>query len=441
MTRLAPLILVVLALLAGAASPRGQASHTQPAQAAKAFPPVLGIRYRPAGPLLAWFDPLTLRTLPGRKAPLGRDLGSWAFTADRDLLAVGQCGSANSVHLRLVNARAMRVLGDVRVAGSADCVSGVTWIRPRRLLAAVQSVDGPRAVVVDPVERRVVRSSRLSGSPWLSGRTRDELVLLLRTSGPLAPARLAIVGADGEVREVVVERVLAGTVVPDQQGSRASTNRPGLAVDPDGRRAYLVPADGPAAEIDLATLAVRYHELDRPSLLGRFLRWLVPQAQAKILEGPVREARWLGNGTIAVSGVDYSAARTASGAESMSAAPAGLTLLDTRSWTRRTLDREASGLALGPGVVVAQGGRWETGRDRGFGPGLRAFDLEGRERWRLHPGEYLWMDPAGPLGYAFVGDGVVEVVELGTGAVLRTLARALEHEAWPQLLAEQSSDW
>lgn len=434
---------VVIALVAAAAAQRSGATPAEPARVAKAPTPVLGISQAFPGGRLAWFEPLTLRMLPGRKAPLGRHYGSWAFSADRATFAIASCGDPPSGGIRFVNARAMRVLGDLELSRSfSDCTSSLAWLAPRRLLAVVQS--GGHVVAVDPVARRVVRRESLPAGPWAAGRTRDELVLLLGNHGSFAAARLAVVDADARIRIATVDRITAGTI-EEGEGSeyRSRAIQPGLAVDPEGRRAFLVPHAGPVAEIDLRTLAVSYHELDRPSLLGRLLRWLTPAAQAKVLKGPIRNARWLGDGMIAVSGVDYSVSANAGGQPLMTAAPVGLSLVDTRSWTTRALDDEASGFAVGVGLVVAQGGRWDSGQERGYGPGLRAFDLDGRERWRHRPGELLWMDPAGPLGYIQFRDLRTEVVDLVSGSVLATVRWDAGNPTiqQPQLLAAQVSDW
>jgi hypothetical protein len=338
----------------------------------------------------------------------------------------------------------MRALGDLRILLSADCTSSLTWLAPRRLLAVVQSGGYAAIVAVDPVARQVLRREPLPAGPWATGRTGDELVVLLGNHGSFAPARLAVVDADGRIRIANIDRIRAGTIEEgDGSEYRSRAIQPGLAVDPEARRAFVVPHAGPVAEIDLRTLAVTYHELDRPSLLGRLLRWLTPAAQAKVLEGPIRNARWLGDGMIAVSGVDYSLAPNAGGEPQMVAAPAGVSLIDTRSWTSRMLDDEASGFAVGAGLVVAQGGRWDSGQERGYGPGLRAFGLDGRERWRLHPGEYRWLDPAGLLGYVQINESSTEVVDLVSGSVLATVRWDVGNPTiqQPQLLAAQVSDW
>jgi hypothetical protein len=441
-TMRATLLAVLVAALVGAITvPRSAATETGPTRAAKAVTPILGVSYRSPRGTLAWFEPMTLRTIPGRKAPLGGHYGSWAFSADRRVLALGSCGGpgAETPGIRFVNARGMRVLGDVPLSPYRGCATSLTWLRNDRLLVVV-SIDTANASelrVVNPLTRRVLRRSRLPGWPAAVGRTSEELVLLLSSPGEFAPARLAVVDAEGAMRMRAVERVLAGTIEDETSAEyRARTIQPGLAIDPDGRRAFVVPASGLVAEVDLVTLAVSYHELDRPSLLGRFLRWLTPAAQAKLMEGPVREARWLGDGMLAVSGMDYSV-DAGSDQGRLVATPAGVRLIDTRSWTSRLLESEASGFAVAPGLVVAQGGRWDGELDRGFGPGLHAFGLDGRERWQLHAGEYRWMDVAGSVGYAYIDGGRAEVVDLESGNVV---ARVVG-DPLPQLLAGQSSSW
>ncbi len=440
--RSVPLAVVLVALVGAVASPRSAAIETGTARPAKAQP-VLGVDYGSRRGTLAWFEPMTLRMLPGRKARLGGHLGSWAFSGDRRLLALGSCEGpgARTPGIRFVDARRMRVQGDLPLSPyRRGCASALTWLRPERLLAvaATGTASASEVVLVNTRTRRVLRRSPLPSSPIGVGRTTEELVLVFSSFGEFAPARLAVVDSEGTVRMRPVERVLVGTIVDQTSPEyRARTIQPGLAVDPDGRRAFLVPASGPVAEVDLVTLDVSYHEVDRPSLLSRLLRWLTPAAQAKVMEGPVREARWLGDGMLAVSGIDYSVEAGTSGAARLLQAPAGVRLIDTRSWTSRLLEAEASGLAVGAGLVVAQGGRWDYGEDRGSGPGLRAFGLDGKERWRLHAGEYRWMDTVGSVGYVHSGGGTADVVDLEAGTVVSRVVR----DPFPELLAGQSSSW
>lgn len=439
--RTTSLAVVVVALVGAVSVPRSAATEAGPARVAKTVAPILGVSYRSAGGTLAWFEPMALRMIPGRKAALGGHSGSWSFSGDRRFLALGSCGAAGAVSpgIRFVDARAMRVLGDLPLSQFRGCASALTWLRSDRLLAvvSVDTANESELRVVNPRTRRVVRRSLLPARPAAVGRTRRELVLLLPSFGEFAPARLAVVDSEGATRIRAVERVLAGTIVDETTTDyRARTIQPGLAIDPDGRRAFLVPAAGPVAEIDLETLAVSYHELDRPSLLGRLLQWLTPAVQAKAIEGPVREARWLGDGMLAVSGTDYSV-EARDGETRLVETPAGLSLIDTRSWTSRLLEPDASGFAVAPGLVIAQGGRWDTELERGFGPGLHAFGLDGHERWRLHAGEYRWMDIAASVGYVYSDGGRADVVDLETGTVVARVVR----DPFPQLLAGQSSSW
>jgi hypothetical protein len=325
----------------------------------------------------------------------------------------------------------MRVQGDVQLSPYPGCAARFTWIRPDRLLATISLGRDSEVVVVDPIARRVVRHVALPApAVWASGRTRDALVLLL-VGGAVAPARLAVVDAEGTVRIVGIDRILAGSAVEGGAQTHVRIVSPGLAVDSDGLRAFVVPASGPVAEVDLATLEVSYHELDRPSLLGRFLRWLEPSAQAKgLTEGPSRQAEWLRNGTIAVSGADHSFVRAANGDEQDTSTPAGLRLIDTRTWTTHMLDREASDFVVGPGLVVAHDGL------RGSDPGFRAFGFDGSERWRLPAAADQYLVPAGPVGYVYTSGTNAEVVDLASGKVIRNVSRS---RTWPRLLAGQSS--
>lgn len=443
---------LVLALAGGAAPVRATGEEPGPEIVRPAsLPPLLGISYRTPGGVLAWFDPLTLRPLPGRKAPLRGHVGSWAFSADHSLLAIASCGGRQAPlpGVRIVNARSMRPVGERRLSRYRGCASALTWLRSDRLLAVVADESGlaREAVVLDPRNLRVIRRASLASWVALAGRSSSELVLLLGNDGEIGPARLAVVDAEGEVRTVVVERVSHGTVLEGEGADHgASTVRPGLAVDLEGRRAFLVPASGSVAAVDLATLRVSYHELDPPSLLGRLWSRLLPDAQAKgVLEGPVRTAVWLGDETLAVTGSDHGVVRAANAEPRGESRPAGLTFVDTRTWSTRRLDADASELALADGLVIAQGGGW-TADDTSFGPGLRAFGLDGRERWRLDGGTYRSLTPAGAVGYEYLDQSRaltrVRIVDLRTGTVVRTLRlEGSPEQAVPWLLAGPSAGW
>jgi hypothetical protein len=229
----------------------------------------------------------------------------------------------------------------------------------------------------------------------------------------------------------------------EQEGESpvGDTRQPGLAVDPSGGRAFLVGAGASVAEIDLATLDVSYHEVSEPiSLLGRLRHWLEPAAEAKALTGPTRYARWVSDGLIAVAGSDHSTWKDAQGKEQYRVRAAGVRLIDTHTWTMRTLEADGSYFQTGSDVIFAMGGSWDSSTETRDGVGIVAYDLAGRERYRLHTDENVWLNVAASLGYIYLGgEGErVEIVDLATGAILGRLDRGARDE-WPYLLAASDS--
>jgi hypothetical protein len=433
--RLALLGFGVAALLGSGAPPA-----TAPASGTTVkttIPAVLGVAFHQDGKgNLVWFDPVSLTTPPGRKAPLGTHLGVWTFSSDRSVLAIAGA-SRNQPELRFVDARRMHVLGDLRLGFHGNAWN-LAWVRPDRLLVAGGAEQTTQLVVVDPRRRRVVRRVELPGPVSASTQVPAGLVLLLGNDGAFRPARIAVVDAEGDVRVATVAQIPIGTVWEEREGESpvGETRQPGLAVDPGGRKAFLVGAGVPVAEIDLATLDVAYRDLSEPiSLLGRLREWLDPAAEAKALSGPVRYARWLGDGLIAVAGSDYSSWKDAQGKEQFRDRAFGLRVIDTRAWTVRTLNADASRLETSSGLVFALGGSWDSSSTKRDAVGIVAYDAQARERYRLHPDENVWLNTHGPLGYIYLGDEGehLEVVDLSTGAVLGRLNRGSRY-AWPYLL-------
>ena len=66
---------------------------------------------------------------------------------------------------------------------------------------------------------------------------------------------------------------------------------------------------------------------------------------AKASSGSERSARWLGNGLLAVSGLDRDATSTK---------PAGLRLVDVRDRTSRTIDPTATSFTVAGGVLLVE---------------------------------------------------------------------------------------
>jgi hypothetical protein len=217
---------------------------------------------------------------------------------------------------------------------------------------------------------------------------------------------------------------------------RYPMERPGLAVDPDRGRAFVVAADAPVAEIDLATLRVAYHDLsERVSLLGRLRDWLEPPAHAHHPQGPLRQALWLGDGRIAVWGVRLRG-------DNFEEVAGGLELVDTRDWTVRTIDDRATDATVVAGTLLAWGPIPESGRSIG----LTGYSLDGERRFHLFPGKSVTPRAmAGDRAYFAVANAwpEVSVVDVRAGRAIGTRPldlvgvmnadRQLPDRLWPPL--------
>ena len=175
----------------------------------------------------------------------------------------------------------------------------------------------------------------------------------------------------------MLHRISAGWRYPLEADQPPDEHRhPGLAVDAVGGRAYVVGGGEPVAEIDLRSLTVAYHQPSRPiSLFGRLRDWLQPAAHAKgPMLGSTRKALWLGNGRLAVTGEDGRPGR-----DGVAVHPAGLTLIDTGTWSVETLHRDATSATAAAGTLLASSGGYPDLP----GVGLRGYDLDGDQRFHL----------------------------------------------------------
>ena len=417
------LALVALAVPATSAAPWA----TWPAASSNPGP-LLGLVFEGSGWRLARIEPASLEAT-GRRIYVGPTSGSWSFSPDRSLLAVAAQTSTGRDVVRVVDPVSLRQRAMVRLTHG---LGAVAWPAPNRVLALSPGRGWGLVEVVayDPLARRVVRRAQLTGTLLRTARTPGGLALLLAPGDGMGAARLAVVDANGAVRTTALDLV-AGWVEPDGEPWVFRQRVPGLAVDPEGGRAFVVPAEGPVLEIDLATLAVRERELSQQvSLLGRLHGWLEPAAQAKASDGPTRTARWLGNDLLAVSGSDGQATVRDGRIERQTWAPAGLKLIDTQTWSVRTVNERASGFLFTEGMLLASG----------TGIGLVAYGPYGEERFALFPDRSPWV--SGVIdGRAYVGFGggpgqTLSVVELATGLVVGEHAGIV-----PQLLLGAADPW
>jgi hypothetical protein len=370
-----------------------------PAAGAVGSQPVLGIDGPNQAGQLAWFDPATLSVLRGRKALLGAHTGAWAFSADRSVVGIGE---QEHPSIRFVNARTMRVLGDLRFrTDSFASLQNLAWVRADRLLATVVHDNGSFVAVVDPQRRRTLKRVDLEPTRG-AARIPGGVALLLGTTNGFAAAQVAVVDAEGAVRKVVLDRIQIGFVqVPGNEPS-ADLKEPGFAVDPIGRRAFVVGGDFTVAEVDLDTLAVAYHNPSARSL-------------AKNITGPSRVAAWLGNGMLAVSGFDYTGGDNGQ--------PVGLRLIDTRNWTYRMLDPSVGWFDAAGGMIVAVD---------------KVFGLDGSMRYRVDLAGEQWLSAQGQYGYVCENGQLRRVMQLATGTTM-TSVQGTATNSCPTLLYAQSS--
>jgi hypothetical protein len=348
---------------------------------------VLGWDY--ANGRLAWFDPATLTPLPGRKVPM-RGGCSWSFSPDRARLASTDCQGT----ITFVNARTMRRVGSLSVSGGLLTVEGLVWLRPDRLLAtSTQST----VLVIDPRTPRLVRRVDLPGPVQGRATLADgRVAYLLSNAESFGPARVAVVDADGNMRAVVLDRITVGSAFDADSSDPSGTIRSaGFAVDGAGNRAFVVSPELLVAEVDLLSLAVAYHGPTR--------------VLAKTVEGPARSAAWLGDGLLAVAGVDYSTT-TVGKERRVVQKPFGLHLVDTRTWTIRLVDPTAEWFQRAGGLLVVQRG---TGNEAHT---AAALTPDGTERYRVELEARAWLEVSGAFAYVCRDGNLLRVIDTATGA-------------------------
>jgi hypothetical protein len=354
-------------------------------------------------------DARTLRVRRGPSAATAGHVFGWSFSPDRSRLAAG---SDSTAEVRVYDLHRLRALGDValvplRVSG---LVAATTWAGLSRVLAVVVSPGccglGDTTVSgIDADTRRELWRRDLHGSLQASVAYRGGFVLVVGPKYRIGTSRLVVVGADGSVQTARLDRIRSGW---RRTGSGAQVIaqqwNPGLAVDRSTGRAFVVQAGAPVAEVDLRRFAVRYHELSEPiSFLGRLHDLLEPKAEAKGMQGPERGVVWLGNGRLAVAGVDHELA-TRNGQEQETDVPAGLKLVDTRSWSVRTLDRATTTVTFAHGVLFASGTSWDSRTSKTTGEGLTAYDAGGRKLYHRYGDEQIFGVTPMPRGVLVSGN-------------------------------------
>jgi hypothetical protein len=423
---------VVLVVVGGCAVGEGGGASTE--STAPVEPPATTVATaRVGGPLvgvissdnlateLARLDPRTLRPLPGGRLRL---TGSWPMLAVAPNRSTAILGS-EAGDLTVVDLVHLRQLGVVETDLPGAAIFGWGWVgRSRLLLIDTSRQAATEVLAVDVGTRRVVHQQRVDGVVQGYARLPSGLALLVTPANAIGRARLVVSDANAGLRAVTLAEINAGFKQfddSDGSGPRMEQAVPGIAADPAGRRVYVVPGGGPVAEVELASLEVTYHRLGRSaSLWQRLARWWAPPAEAKIISGPSRNAIWLGDDLLAVTGYDGSAKGH------HREIPSGLELIDTRTWTVRQVDRRSSSAVLAAGRLLAFGTAFGTGPDganQGFGLTLYGPGDRQPVHW-FGAKQVGWIQVNGDLAYIQLLDANLSndegyaVVDLRSGRVL-----------------------
>lgn len=370
-----------------------------------------------AGNEVFWADGSTLEPVDNRavKVPFFMSVGQ--LSPDGSLLAIGGSESGN---VQFVDVDRMKTVGTVNV-GSASYVDHLIWAEPDVMLASLGGNPGVVAAI-DPATHEILSEHDLGGATLYSEPAGKELVALVAPTDHIGPARLVVFDGSG-LREVTLNDVPAGWEQmegTDDSDYRARQAVPGLAIDPEGKRALVIPAGGRVAEVDLDSMKVAYHELSEPvSLWGRVRNWLEPAAEAKGIDGPDRNAVWLPSGLVAVSGAQYT-----DDGKNVKVTPAGVTLIDPSDWSVRRLSDEPSWVTLEDDALLASG--WREGTDEQV---LIVFDTDGEPRFSIARKGADLSQVSGNHLYATTHNGTrFEIIDLQTGELV---ARAQpRRETW-----------
>jgi hypothetical protein len=353
-------------------------------------PTVLGVSWEVTG-MLARLDAQTLRPV-GRRLDIGMPpTGLVARSPDGRAVALGH---GSTVELRFVDVRSMRATGRLRLPGLGSVLQGI-WPTPNRLIA-LRGGASPAVLVVDLRARRVIVQRPLDGMVMGAVAVKGRLVALLAPEMAIGPARLAVVGPDGSVGFAALPGVAAGFAPPRKEREPGRQESPGVAVDSSGTRAVVVTPETMLV-IDLDRLAVsRVHDLETRA----------PARVGKLIEGWGRRAIWARGDTIAVSGWRYSVE-----GERVIQSATGVELVDVTSGQARALDPTATGATSAGDVLLNFGGS-----------ALRGYDLGGRLRFELLPGQETgYVQVAGRWAYVGSENSTrFTVVDVRAGRVLAT---------------------
>lgn len=365
--------LLIAAAVAPAAAP--------PASSAAA--PLVRMRDGHGSDLLFRVHPRTLRPLdrPIRTFRNGHGL---AFSPDGRRLAFTD-GTRFRSRIHFVDLTGWRSLGIARLGRRGPL--GVGWLGNRRVAAIADMGPGrQRLLVVDAKSKKVVARRPFAGRLVEAIAVPGGYAVALAPQRRVGPLRLLLADARGQIRTVALDGIPAGG---NEGEARGRFLKPGLAVDPESGRLYVVAARGLlVAEVELASGEVTYHSLGAGAAKGNTDVWW-------------RHAAWAGHGRIAVSGEHFRPGRGRH--PPPGPVPFGIRVIDTSDWSITTLDSRPSVMQVSGDTVLAHGTRWFSGRRRPESTGLLAFDGTGRRAFVRFRGQAVaTVGSRGRLAYVWV---------------------------------------
>ena len=396
---------LALALLAACALPAA------PAEATPADVPLIRMRDGHGSDLLFRLNPRTLQQV-GRPIRTFRGGSDLRVSPDGGMLAFADPAQRGrrGARIHFVDLAGWRSMGFARVGRHGWLVLG--WAGEDRLVAVADEGPGRRHLIwVDATSRKVLARRPYSG--WLVNTVTvpGGLAVVVGPSEGAGPVRILLADEHGGVRRIPVAGINAGAEYAEAPGPSGRVLTPGVTVDRETGRLYVVAARGLlAAEVDLASGMVAYHSLGASSSKGNVGVWW-------------RDATWAGDGRIAVTGDHWPAIRGRREPAGPIPVPFGLRMIDTSDWSIATLDARTDSMHVGDGTVLASGTQSFRAGRRTESTGLLAFDDAGRRvytRFRGRP--VVLLGSRGSLGYLWIRrTRTAHVIDLASGRTVNTI--------------------
>lgn len=344
---------------------------------------------------IRWFDPVTLDRTDRYHAALPEQTWTWAVSPDGRRVAIGLRRS-----VRVIDTATFRAVARLPEAGRSSILA---WLGDDTLVSIGDeevrtwdrsSEDVRRFDLPDTIAATFVAADR---------------VLLVTGRGPAgagSPDTQLVEIRPAGLRAIALERIVT---FDEDRGEFGLHLTPALTYDPIGQRAFVVPPEGPIAEVDLVHGTVRSQPTPA-SFVRTIATSFLPAAHAKMAEWELVRAVWLGDGLLAVSGETGSTV-------DLDVSAAGVSIVDTRDWSVCLLDPRPTHVATSGGVLVTWGGA-DFGEHGGTG--LVGYDLDDGGRWHRFGRQYLDLQLYRGYAYAINSwDGWrVRTVDLGTGDVV-----------------------